>query len=75
MAVTNFKTHVLADLRQDIRIEKSDIPLGLLPGSKMTGIIIAPVKDEERRTTGIVCVCVCVCESEGRGGRGERWYV
>lgn len=47
LAVTNFKTHVLADLRQDLRIEKSDLPLGILPGSKMTGVTIVSQNREE----------------------------
>ena len=47
--MTNFKTHVLVDLRQNLRIEKSDLPLGILPGSKMTGITIVSDSREEGR--------------------------
>jgi hypothetical protein len=49
LAVTNFRTHVLADLRRNLRIEKSDLPLGILPGSKMPGITIVYDNREEPR--------------------------
>ena len=59
LAVTTFKTHVLADLRMSLRIEKSDLPAGLLPGSKVPSITIALVKDkssqpskEDKKTSG-----------------------
>ena len=63
--MTNFRTHVLADLRRNLRIEKSDLPLGILPGSKMPGITIVYDSREEPReektvTGRSVCIYTCI---------------
>ena len=40
LAVTSFRSYVLADLRQSLQIDICDLPLGILPGSKLPGITI-----------------------------------